>query len=84
MLADPFLFTAVREEVEDEGGIMIPELATDKSQVAQTLRELMIEESSRPFKIMRGPLLHVKLVRVSKLLFPVGLSSHQQGHFTSN
>ncbi len=58
-------FTTVREEVEDEGGIMIPELASDKSQTALTLRELLIEESSKPFKIMRGPLLRVKLVRVS-------------------
>ena len=53
--------------MEDEGGIMIPELASDKSQAALTLRELLIEESSKPFKIMRGPLLRVKLVRVSKL-----------------
>ena len=64
-LSDPNLLGTVREEVEDEGGIMIPELATNKSRLANALRELLILEASRPFKIMHGPLLRVKLVRVS-------------------
>lgn len=55
---------AVRAEVEDEGGIMIPELATNRSTQANALRELLIEDASRPFRIMHGPLLRVKLVRV--------------------
>lgn len=44
---------------------MIPELGTNRSGGATVLRNLLIEEASKPFKIMQGPLLRVKLVRVS-------------------
>lgn len=46
---------------------MIPELASSKSRQATALRDLLIKEASKPFKIMHGPLLRVKLVRVSVL-----------------
>jgi len=53
---------AVKEEVEDEGGILIPELAS-----AQALRDLLLKEAAQPFKLMRGPLLRVKLIQVGPL-----------------
>ena len=55
----------MKEEVEDEGGIMIPELGANRSEQVTALRTTLIEEASRPFQIMHGPLLRVKLVRVS-------------------
>ena len=51
-------------EVEDEGGIMIPELAGAKSKEAQRLRQMLLDDASEPFKIMQGPLLRVLIVRV--------------------
>ena len=53
------------DDVEAEGGIMIPELATKQSMPSKTLREVLLHEAGHPFKIMQGPMLRVKLVRVS-------------------
>lgn len=51
--------------MEDEGGIMIPELASNRPGPVQALRDLLLKEAARPFKLMQGPLLRVKLVQVS-------------------
>lgn len=45
---------------------MIPELASKKSMPSLALRTLLLNEASQPFQIMQGPLLRVKLVRVSE------------------
>lgn len=55
------------EEADDEGGIMIPELASKKSAPSSGLRQLLLAEASRPFKIMQGPLLRCTLIRVPLL-----------------
>ena len=55
---------AADDAVEAEGGIMIPELATKQSVPSRTLREVLLHEAGHPFKIMQGPMLRVKLVRV--------------------
>ena len=45
---------------------MIPELATKKSVPSSTLRDMLLREASHPFKIMQGPLLRAKLIRINE------------------
>ena len=50
---------------EEEEGVTVPELSRAHTARSRALRTVLLEEASRPFDIMKGPLLRIRLYSIS-------------------